>query len=107
MLQNAYLEAKIGVDLAENESRKECTRMADHAHGRGADAPGHGARAGPRAGLHALDHVVRRRGGFAEGRGAGAPYEFQPNLKNFANMFSNFSNIFIIFSIQYSIFEHF
>ena len=66
MLQNAYLDAKIGVDPAENEPRKEWCVVAENTHTaqRLGDGPGRDAEGAHRrehgAHLHKRTHVRRR-----------------------------------------------
>ena len=50
MLQNAYLDAKIGVDPAENEPPKECWVVAGHGEDIWEPARAHGVPAQPARG---------------------------------------------------------
>ena len=127
MLQNAYFDAKIGVDPAENEPPKECCVVAGRT--RIASPTRSLLRARPLAGrgcglveealppLGHLDFHCKKTpqrmlaSRLADPAGTqqadsvpGKSYNF---YKNFVKISPNFSKIFTNFCIQYSIFQHF
>ena len=68
MLKNAYLDAKIGVDPAENEAPKECCVVAvDAGPQRGLQRAGRRARRGHGAPGPSDERAERRGGGPAAG----------------------------------------